>query len=157
MYVWESNHREWWILKNRCFWTVVLANTLKSPLDCKVKPVNPKGNQPCIYWKDWYWSSNTLATWCEESTHWKRLWCWERLKAGREGDDRGWDCWLASLTQWTWVWVDSRKWLRTGKPVMLQSMGSQRVRHDWATQQQLPCTSIGQRPTKIPSAIKQCQ
>ena len=60
-------------------------------------------------WRDWCWSwnSNTLATWCEELTHWKRAWCWERLKAGGEGDDRGWDGWMASLTRWTWIWVDS--------------------------------------------------
>ena len=65
----------------------------------------------------------------------KRPWCWERLKAGK-GDDRGWDGWMASLTQWTWVWTNSRRWWRTGKPVVLQSMGLQRVRHDWATEQQ---------------------
>ena len=63
-----------------------------------------------IHWKDWcwIWSSNTLATWCEELTHWKRPWCWERLKAGGEGDDRGWDGWMVSPTQWTWAWVNSR-------------------------------------------------
>ena len=55
----------------------------------------------------WGWSSNTLATWCEELTHWKRPWCWERLRAGGKGDDRGWDGWMASLTQWTWVWTNS--------------------------------------------------
>ena len=59
-----------------------------------------------IHWKDWCWSSNTLATWCEELTHWKRPWCWERLKVG-EGDDRGWDSWMASPTRWTWVWANS--------------------------------------------------
>ena len=59
----------------------------------------------------WSWNSNTLATWCEEPTHWKRPWCWERLKAGGEGDNRGWDGWMASLTQWTWVWVSSGGWL----------------------------------------------
>ena len=76
----------------------------KSPLDCKeIKPVDPKGNQPWIlYWKDWHWSwsSNTLATWCEEPTHWKRPWCWERLRAGIEGCGRGWNGWMASPTQW---------------------------------------------------------
>ena len=81
------------------------------------------------------WNSNTLATWCKELTHWKRSWCWERLRAG-EGDDRGWDGWMASPTQWTWVWTNSSRWLRTGKPGMLQSMGSQRVRHNWGTEQQ---------------------
>ena len=77
---------------------------------------------------------NTFSTWCEELTHWKRLWCWERLRAGGEGDDRGWDGWMASPTQQTWVWVDSRSWWWTGRPGMLQFMGSQRVRHDWATE-----------------------
>ena len=65
----------------------------------------------------------TLATWCKELTHKKRPWCWERLKAGGEGDDRGWDGWMASPTQCTWVWVDSRSWWWTGKPGVLQSMG----------------------------------
>ena len=87
-----------------------------------------------IHWKDWCWgwNSNTLAIWCEELTHWKR--CWARLKAGEEGDNRGWDGWMAWPTQWTWVWATSRSWWWTGRPGMLQSMGSQRVRHDWATE-----------------------
>ena len=91
-----------------------------------------------IHWKDWWWSwnSNTLTTWFEELTRLKRPWCWERLKVGGEENDRGWDSWMASPTQWTWVWASSRRWWRTGKPGMLQSMGSQRVRHDWATEQQ---------------------
>ena len=73
---------------------------------------------------------NTLATWCEELTHWKRPWGWERLKTGGEGDDRIWDGWMTSLTQWTWVWASSGRWWRTGKPGVLQSMGLQRVGHD---------------------------
>ena len=88
-------------------------------LDCKeIQPGLPKGNQSwIIHWKDWCWNwnSNTLATWCEELTHWKTPWCWERLKAGGEGDDRGWDIWMASPTQWTWVWASSRRWWRIGK------------------------------------------
>ena len=80
------------------------------------------------------WNSNTLATWCEELTHWKRLWCWERLKGGGEGDDRGWNGWMASLTRWTWFWASSGRWWWTGKPGMLQSMGLQKVRHDWVTE-----------------------
>ena len=89
-----------------------------------------------IHWKDWGWSwnSNTLATWCEELAHWKRLWCWERLKAGGEGDNRGWDGLMVSLTQWIWVWASFRSWWWTGKPGVLQSMDSQRVRHDWVTE-----------------------
>ena len=74
--------------------------------------------------------SNTWTTWCKELTHWKWPWCWGRLKAGGEGDDRGWDGWMASLTRWTWVWVTSGSWWWTGKPGMLQSMGSQRVGYD---------------------------
>ena len=74
---------------------------------------------------------NTLATWCGELTHLKKPWCSERLKAGGEGDDRGW---MASPTQWTWVWVDSRSWWWTGSPGVLRFMGSQRVRHDWVTE-----------------------
>ena len=90
---------------------------------------------PHIHWKDWCWSwsSSTLATWCEELTYWKRPWCWERLKAGGEADDRGWDGWMASPTQWTWVWLNSRIWWWTGKSGMLQSVGSQRVGHNWMT------------------------
>ena len=81
-----------------------------------------------------YWNSNTLATWCKELTHLKRPWCWERLKAGGEGGDRGWDGWMASPTQWAWVWVNSGSWWWTGKPGKLQSMGWQRVGQDWATE-----------------------
>ena len=81
-----------------------------------------------IHWKDWCWSwnSSTLATWCEEPTHWKRPWCWRRLRARGKGDDRGWDDWMESLTQWTWVRTSSGRWWRTRKPRVLQSMGSQK-------------------------------
>ena len=86
-----------------------------------------------IHWQDWCWNwnSSTLATWCAELTHWKRPWCWERLVAGGEGDDRGWDGWMASPTRWTQVWVDSGSWWWTGRPGVL---GLQRVGHDWATE-----------------------
>ena len=79
------------------------------------------------------WNSSTLATWCEELTHWKRPWCWERLRAEGEGDGRGWGGWMASPTQWKWVWVISGSWWWTRRPGVLQSVGSQRVGHDWAT------------------------
>ena len=71
-----------------------------------------KGISLTLHWKDWCWSwsSNTLATWCEELTHWKRPWCWERLKVGGKGDNRGWDGWLVSPSWWTWVWVNSGSW-----------------------------------------------
>ena len=89
-----------------------------------------------VHWKDWCWSwnSNPLATWCEELTHWKRPWCWEGFGGRREGDDRGWDGWMASPTRWTWVWVNSRSWWWTGRPGVLQFMGSQRFGHDWVTE-----------------------
>ena len=79
-------------------------------------------------------SSSTLVTWCKEPTHWKRLWCWEGLRAGGKGDDRGWDAWMASLTRWTWVWMNSGSWWWTGRPGVLWFMGLQRVGHDWASE-----------------------
>ena len=127
-----------------------------------------------VHWKDWCWSwnSNTLATSLEELTHWKRPWCWEGLGAGGEGDDRGWDGWMASLTRWTWVWVDFGSWWWTGRPGVLWFMGSQGVGHDWATELNWQWTRIhlltqGTRvwslvredPTKIPHAtekLSQC-
>ena len=75
-----------------------------------------------------------LATWCEELTHLKRPWCWKKLRAGGEGDDRGWDGCMASPARWPWVWVNSRSWLWTEKPGVLQAMGSQKVRHNWSTE-----------------------
>ena len=87
-------------------------------------------------------NSNTLATLCEELTHLKMSWCWERLKAGGEGDDRGWDGWMASPTQWTWVCVNSGSWWWIGRPVVLQSMGSQKVGHDWETELNWTDTAI---------------
>ena len=89
-----------------------------------------------VHWKDWCWSwnSKTLTTSCVELTHWKRPWCWEGLGAGGEGDDRGWDGWMALLTVWTWVWVMSGSWWWTGRPGVLRFMESQRVGHDWMTE-----------------------
>ena len=93
VWMWELDHKEGWAPKNWYFWTVVLEKALENHLDSKeIKPVNPEEN---IHWKDWYWSwsFSTLATWCEEPTNWKRPWCWERLRAGGEGEDRAWDGW----------------------------------------------------------------
>ena len=120
VWMWELDHKEGWAPKNGCFWVLVLEKTLESPLDCKeTQPVNSKGNQSWIFnWKDWCWSSrsNTLATWCKEPPDFKWPWCWVRLKAGGEQDDRGWDALMASLTQWPWVWASSWRWWWTGKP-----------------------------------------
>ena len=138
VWMWELDYKESWVLKNWCFWTVVLEKTLESPLDCKeIQLVHLKGNHSWIFigrTDAEAKTPNTLATWCEELTHLKRPWCWERLKAGGEGDDRVWDGWMASLTQWTWVWVSSGSWWWTGSHGVLQSMEVQRVGHDWATE-----------------------
>ena len=88
------------------------------------------------YWC-WRWSSNMLATWCQEWAQWKRPWCWERLKAKREAGGRGWNGLIASLTQWTWIWANSGRWWRTEEPSMLQSMGLQRAGHNLATERQV--------------------
>ena len=98
---------------------------------------------PEYSWKDWCWSwnSNTLPIWCKEVTHWKRPWCWKRLKAGGEEHDRGWDDWIASLTWWTWVWANSGGWWWTGKPDVLQSRGPHGLDlTEWTElNQRIPC------------------
>ena len=134
--MWELDYKETWAPKNGCFWTVMLEKTLESPLECKeIQPVHPKGNVMNVHWKDWCWNwnSNTLSTWCEELTHLKRSWCWERSKEGGERDDREWGGWMASPTRWTWVWASLGSWWWTEKPGM-QSMGWKRVSHDWVTE-----------------------
>ena len=119
--MWELDHKEGWTPKNWCFPNCGAGEN--------------SWQSTSFHWKECCWSSNTFTTWSEELTHWKRPWCWERLRAGGEGNDRGWDGWMASLTQWTWVWVDSGSWWWTGMPGVLGFMGSQRVRHVWATEQ----------------------
>ena len=140
--MWELDCEKSWVLNNWCFWTVVLEKPLKSPLDCKeIQPVHSEGDQSWVFFGRTDAKAETPILWLphesligKELTHWKRLWCWEGLRAGGKGDNRGWDGWMASLTQWTWVWVNSGSWWWTGRPDMLQFMGSQRVGHDWATE-----------------------
>ena len=131
--MWKLDYKESWVLKNWCFWTVVLEKTLESPLTYKsiLKVISPEYSLEGLMLK---LNSNTLACWCKYLIHWKRLWYRERLKVGGEGDDRGWDGWMASPTWWTWVWVNSRSWWWTGRPGVLQSMGVQRIRHNWAAE-----------------------
>ena len=107
------------------------VHNLEKP--CEVIARRQKG-AICKSERGWSWNSNNLATLCEELTHLKRPWCWERLRAGAEEDDRGWDGWMALLTQWTWVWANFGSWWWTGRPGVLQFMGSQRVGHDWVTE-----------------------
>ena len=135
--MWDLDHKEGWAPKNWCFWTVVLEKTLESPLNCKefIQPVNPKGDQP---WLEGLMLKRKLQhlgylMWRADSLEKTR--CWERLRAGGGGDDRGGGGWMASLTQWTWIWTNSRRYWRTGKPGVPQSM-PQRIGHDWRTEQQ---------------------
>ena len=121
VWMWEMDHKESWASKNRCFWTVVLEKILESPLDCKeIQPVHPKGNQSWVFIGRAAVEAET-PIYCEELAHLKRPWCWERSKAGGEGDDRGWDRWMASPSQWTWVWISSGIWWWTGRPGVLGS------------------------------------
>ena len=150
VWMWELDYKESWGSKNRCFWTVVLEKTLESPLDFKeIQPVYLKANESWIFIGRADAKAETLVLWppnaknwfiWKDPTHLKRPWCWKRLKVGGEGDDRGWDGWMASLTQWRWVWINSGSWWWTGRPGVLQSMGLQRVEHDWATE--LTCSFI---------------
>ena len=141
-HVWmlELNHKESWALKNWYFQIVVLEKTFESFMDWKeVKPVNPKGNQPWIVIGRTDAEAevpNTLATWCEEPTYWKRPWCWERLRAKGEEGDRGWDGWMASPIQWTWIWANSGRERGTGRPGISAGHGvvkSWTWLSDWAT------------------------
>ena len=134
VWMWELDYKESWASKNLCFWIAVL----KSPSDCKeIYPVYPKGNQSWIFIRRTDTEAETLitlATWYEERSYWIRPWCWERLKAGGEEDGRGSDGWMASPTQWTWVWASYGGWWWTGKSGVLQSMWLWRVGHDWVTE-----------------------
>ena len=135
--MWEVNYKESWALKNWCFWTVILERTLENLLDCKeIKPVNPEGNQSWIFIERIYEAAEAPISghlmWKTDSL--ERPWCWERLKAGGRGGNRGWDGWMVSAIQCTWVWANSGSWWCTRKCGMLQAMGSQRVRLHWATE-----------------------
>ena len=139
--MWELDCEEGWAPKNWCFWTVVLEKTLGSPLDCKeihqsiLKEISPRCSLEGMMLK---LKLQYFGHLMRRVDHWKRLWCWEGLGAGGEGDNRGWDGWMASPTWWRWVWVNSGSWWWTGRPGMLQFMGLQRVGHTWATELNWP-------------------
>ena len=112
----------------------MLEKTLESPLDCKkILPGHPNGDKSWVFIRrtDDEAETPVLLPPIRELTHWKRPWCWEGSGAGREGDDRGWEGWMASPTRWIWVWVGSRYWWWTGRPGVLSFMG-RRVGHDWS-------------------------
>ena len=135
--MWELDHKEGCMLKNWCFRTVVLEKTLESPLDSRtsnhsiLKEIKPEYSLEELTLKLIFTGYLMRRVDSLEKTL-----TLERLKAGGEGDNRRWDGWMASLTQWTWVWANFGRQWRTGKPGVLESMGSQRVGHDWATEQQ---------------------
>ena len=122
--MWKLDYKESWHWRIDDF-ELVLEKTLESPLDCKeIKPVNSKGNKSWIFIGRSDAEAETPILWPPDAKNWlrKRSWFWERLKARGEGDGRGWDGWMASLTGWTWFWASSRSWWWTGKPGLLQSM-----------------------------------
>ena len=137
IWLWELDHKESWVPKNCCFWTVGLEKTLESPLDCKqIQPVHPKGNQSWIFIGRTDAEAETPILWPPDAKNWltEKTVMLGKIEGKRR---RGWQRmsgWMASPTQWTWVWLHSRSWWWTGRPSVLQSMGSQRVGHDWATE-----------------------
>ena len=146
--MWELDHKEDWVPKNWCFWTVVLEKTVESPLDCKeIQAVHPKGNQSWVFIGMTDVEAEAPILWPPEAKSQlfgKRPWCWERLKARGEGDDRGWDGWMASPTRRTWVWVNSGSWWWTGRPGVLQATGSQWHRYNLVSEQQ--CIAVSNHP-----------
>ena len=158
MYGCESWNKESWVPKHWCFWTVVLEKTLESLLcSMKIQPVHPKGNQ------FWIFIGRTLMLklklqyfghlmWRTDS--FEKMLMLGKIEGEGEGNDKGWDGWMTSPTRWTWVWVSSRSWWWTGKPGMLQSMGLQRIGHDWVTE--LNWTTVHQAPLSMEVSRKAC-
>ena len=137
IWMWELDYKESWVPKNWCFWTVMLEKTLESPLDCKeIQPVHPKGDQSWVFIGRTDAEAETPILWPPDAKSWV---IWKAPDAGKGWgqEEKGltvWDGWMASPTQWTWLWVDSRSWWWTGRPGVLWFMGSQGVGHYWATE-----------------------
>ena len=133
---WTIKKAEHWRMD--AFWTVELERTLESPLDCKeIQPVHPKGNQSWIVIGKTDAEAETPNLWPPDAKNWfigRDPDAGKDWRQEKKGKDRGWNGWMASLTQWTWVWASSGSWWWTGRPGVLQSMGSQRAGHDWATE-----------------------
>ena len=154
--MWELDHKESWVLKKWCFELWCWRRLLRAPWIARwsnqsiLKEISPN-----IHWKDWCWSwnSTTLATWCEELTHLKSPWCWGRLKVGGKRDDRGWDSWMPSPTQWTWVWVSSGSSWWTGGLVCCSPWG----RKESDTTEQLNWTECMFIKTEKPAWAHYCE
>ena len=129
VWIWELDYEESWVLKNWCFWTVVLEKTFESPLNCKeIQPVHPKGDQSWVFIGRTDVEAETPILWPPHVKSWligKDSDAGRDWGAGGEGDNRGWDVWMASPTRWTWIWVNSRSWWWTGRPGGVQSTESQ--------------------------------
>ena len=134
VWMWQLDYKESWAQKNWCFWTVVLEKTLESPLDCKeIQPVHPKGNQSWIFIGRTDAEAETAILWpLDTKNRLEKILMLGKIEGKRRRNDRGWDGWMASPTQWTWIWGNSGSWWWTGRPGMLQFMGLQRVGHDWS-------------------------
>ena len=141
--MWELDHKESWVPRNWCFWIVMLKKTPESPLDCKeIQAVHPKGNQSWIFIRRMDVEAEAPIFWPPVAKNWLIGKDPDAGKAWRQEEKEmtGWDGWMASPTQWTWLWVNSGSWWWTGKPGVLQSIGLQGVKHDWVTE--LNCSSI---------------
>ena len=136
--MWELDCKEGWVLKNWCFWTVVLEKTLESPLDCKeiqlvhLMEINLEYSLEGLMLK---LNLQCFGHLMQRADSLEKTLMLGKIEGRRKGDDRGRDGWMTSPTQWTWVWASSSRWWRTGKPNILQSMGLQRAGHDWVTEQ----------------------
>ena len=139
--MWELDYKESWASNNWCSWTVVLEKTLERPLDCKgIKPVNPKGNQSWIFIGRTDAEAEAPILWLPNARtdSLEKTLILGKIEGRRRRGRQRTGAWMASLTQQTWVWANSRRRWRTGKPCVLQYMGSQRVGHDSVTKQQQP-------------------
>ena len=136
VWMWELDHKQSWVLKNWCFWTVVLEKTLESPLDCRrsnqsiLKEISPEYSLEGLMLK---LKLQYFGHLMQRADSFEKTLMLGKIEGRRRGQQR--IRWLDGITQWTWVWANSRRWWRTGKPGVLQSMESQKVRHDWSTEQ----------------------
>ena len=165
VWMWELDYKESWAPKTWCFWTVVLGKTLESPTDCKeVQPVHPKGNQSWIFGLMLKLKLQSFGHLMRRTDLLEKTLMLGKIEGGRRRgrQRRGWDGWMASPTQWMWVWVNSGSWWWTGRPGVLQSMGSQRVGHDWATELTEPASQHsskinGNHPILVLITVNDCQ